>query len=989
MTVAAASLSAQGFQAGGPAPFVVRLEPPAAVRGETVRMRLRGSYLDQVDGLLFSHAEIRARRAEPATASGGSGKGEAEAKKDGGAPLQDWEITVGASVPAGLYDLRAYNARGVSAPRAFHVSSLRIVADRDPTGGQAVDLELGARCAGVIEKGDVEQFRLRAPRDARVVVECFAERIDSQLDAVLEVRSAEGRSLAFSSDRNGADPALVFDAKAGGDYVIELWDLAYEGSFPYLISVSTQPRLLAAFPQSLRQDRETEVTFYGWNLPGGVPVDGRTPDGAKEPLEALALRLPPPPADAGARSLAAPRATVLLSRGLVEASPPGIDCEPLLLALSALAPLVEKEPNDRSEDATALGTLAAPFEVWGRFDREWDQDWFTFRAEKDQALEISVDSAALGAPCDPVLLIAQSERRKEKVKRADGGEEDVERVRLRELLYLEDRQAPFDRDSGLGRRYVFGRRDPRALWKAPADGEYLVKVRSAGGGHGLTAAWRLRVDPAAPSFDLVVLHGDHHWGEGLTAPRGGSQGYEVLVERRGGFEGVVEVRAEGLPEGVECAPVFLGPGESCAALAFSARADAADWTGQVRVWGRARVDGRTLDVPAASAATVYGLRETRHPFSYVHSRFTGILPLLVRDAAPFAAKLKPPAGGAAPLVAVPGTKVSLEVEVERRGDFGGAVAIAYHGLGEKAFANENGERPAKTTMAKEKKTDRVELTVPAKAGYGEHSVVAYASSELEFPEDLSNPKAKKRKLRATFVSNPVTVKVVPPVEVEVQPPAGALALGGSLRIPFKVRRLAGVDAPVEVRLDLRGEKKGLSAKEVKLQKGEAAGQFEITSEIESSTEPLRDLSVTAKLSFAGRNFEYTVPLAFAIEREPPFGLVLVDAGKWGSLGFDLRRPQALASKSLTVSFAIVAPEGVKQVIDVAFREGEQHATVNADCSSFLKAWIEKHSGAAATGLPFFPMRVRVEAAWGKTRLAQDFVVGTPGGGNLRVARFAK
>jgi hypothetical protein len=78
--------------------------------------------------------------------------------------------------------------------------------------------------------GDVDQFRIVAQRGQRVVVECWAARIDSRLRAVLEISDSSGRRLAVNRGYFGIDPVIAFDVPEDGDYTVQVQDLIAAGS---------------------------------------------------------------------------------------------------------------------------------------------------------------------------------------------------------------------------------------------------------------------------------------------------------------------------------------------------------------------------------------------------------------------------------------------------------------------------------------------------------------------------------------------------------------------------------------------------------------------------------------------------------------------------------------------------------------------------------------------------------------------------------------
>src|SRR4029434_10192917 len=129
---------------------------------------------------------------------------------------------------------------------------------------------------------------------------------------------------------------------------------------------------------------------------------------------------------------------------------------------------------------------------------------------------------------------------------------------------------------------------------------------------------------------------------------------------------------------------------------------------------------------ALSSVMVYGGSEMRHPLGYSHSRLAHGIAAAVRGEALFSVTLEP-----TEVTATPGTKVSLTAKVTRAAGFDQPVQLAYQGLGEKAYAEDNGNRPAKSTVEKDKTEQKVEVSLKNEAGYGERGFAVYATAQID------------------------------------------------------------------------------------------------------------------------------------------------------------------------------------------------------------------------------------------------------------------
>lgn len=833
--------------AQAPAPLLEEVSPPGGVPGATVRVTLAGKHLEGLTALLFDGAGFQAAPYIPPAAAPNN------AKQSGARATAVWDVTIDASVPPGFHDVRAVSALGVSAPRAFHVSPVPLLTDGDPRDGAPPPGDALAdvlddvfedgevRIAGLIEEGEADRFRWKADRDGRVVVECFAERIDSMLDATLEVREESGRRVGLSLDHFSLDPALAFEARASAVYTIDLWDFTYRGRSPYLLSISRSPRVLFAFPPVLSGDAPAAaatVTLYGWNLPGGVIVPGDRRLLESIAVEASSFRPP-------AGQFRAYRRTCDLLGGLVETSLEALPLERIVLLRSTEPFVLELEPNDRPESAMAL-TL--PCGLSGRFDAPMDRDWFSFRAVKGEPIEIEVFSARLGAPTDPLLFLGRIEAPKKEAAEGRGA------VRTRDILFLDGRKGGFSENDSFERKFVAPSRDPVAVWTPPEDGEYVLELRNRNRQGGLAALYHLVLRPPAPSFTLVATHGENVSGEAAMVQRGGSSWVDVLVERRGGFRGAVRITAEGLPPGVSSPPVFAGPDDAFASLVFTASPDAAPWTGTVEVAGAGEWAGKAIRSVASSSVMVFGGTERRHPLQRIHSRIARSLPMAVRDPAAFSVTIDP-----VEETASRGTKVHFTARVSRREGFTEPIALSFQGLGEEAYPDDQGNRPSKVTIERGETEKAFDVTVKKDMPFGEHTFLVFATAQVEYLEDPGDPKTKKERKRTTLASNPATVhleslfRVGKPemaragaLRIEIERSA-ALASGEDLRLRVRVAAPGGKEQRAEVLFGPAERSKGILLDTGELTAGDGKGRLF----------PLR-VRLTAALPGGDLNEEYLV-----------------------------------------------------------------------------------------------------------------------------------
>jgi hypothetical protein len=281
-------------------------------------------------------------------------------------------VTLAKEVPVGIGALQLATTNGISDLRLILIDDLPAVAESgtNTTIASAQDLKLPVAVDGNCEELAFDYYTFKAKKGQRVSVEVVANRLGSPLDPVVRLLDAAGKELRYCDDdpATGSDSRVRFISPATGRYVIELRDVGYQGGpkYRYHLRVGDFPLATAPFPPGARQGTRAKVTFVGRAVDGVRPVSLRVPE--DEPRVPLNARFP------GGRA-----------SGFV------------MLATSRLPEVMEIEPNDTPERATAIPVSSV---VNGRFAKPKDRDWFEFTAGQGQRLVFSGRTRSLGSPCD-------------------------------------------------------------------------------------------------------------------------------------------------------------------------------------------------------------------------------------------------------------------------------------------------------------------------------------------------------------------------------------------------------------------------------------------------------------------------------------------------------------------------------------------------------------------------------------------------------------
>lgn len=214
-------------------------------------------------------------------------------------------------------------------------------------------------------------------------------------------------------------------------------------------------------------------------------------------------------------------------------------------------------------EATAGATLQVPCSVTGRLGSDELQDRFAFAGTKGDIRRIRVEARSLGSPLDVSLDIVD----------ANG-----------KILAAND-DLPGTPDAGLD-------------FTVPADGDYACVISDMSGQPRSPASvYRLSLVELTPSFQLTTA-------QQVVVPIAGKAELAIKAVREAGFSGEVQLRVEGLPEGVTVpAELKIPEGKNDLKITLEAAEDAASTAAMIRVIGSATVNDQTMKRIATAPAT--------------------------------------------------------------------------------------------------------------------------------------------------------------------------------------------------------------------------------------------------------------------------------------------------------------------------------------------------------------------------------------------------
>ncbi len=632
-----------------PAARLLTVFPPGGAAGSSVEVAITGSDLDEAAGLEFSDPRVTGT-----PVPGSSDR---------------FRVALPADLPEGVLDVRVRGRYGVSNPRAFAVgvASPELRWTQAPVSlEKAFELPLEAVVNGRVAPQEVLWFRFQGEAGQALGARVEARELDSRLVPDLALTDASGAELARVRRREWFD----FRLPARGTYLLRLSDSLYRGgdTHAFRLRLTSRPRIAFAVPMVLQAGKAQQVTLYGRRLPGGAPSTVLAADG--EPLEQQVLEITPPTEpEVPAATVAAlpvppitplvPEAWLWRGSGPSGARPGMLPIPPVPLALSPL-PVIAGAP-------TGLVVVTPPCEFSSLFPQRSRNSGVVFEAKKGEVFWVELTSERWGFPVDPIGVI-------QRAKSAQAAPESRDWVDVLELG---------DTEQNLGdREFPTAHRDAAARWEVPESGRYRILVRD-GFRRGDTTAqypYRLSLRRESPDFHLVAFPmpparvGEDRAIHVMPAVlrRGQTVAFRVVVFRRDGFQGDIELGAEGLPSGVRVAPTRILSGQNTGVLLLTADAEASG-SGPWRVVGRSGAGSGTRSRTASSASVVWQVPDFNNENPVVRRSRAGSVGVVSQEWAPVTIRVGTASASA------DGAAWKLPLQIERRGEFQGAFTLKVGG----------------------------------------------------------------------------------------------------------------------------------------------------------------------------------------------------------------------------------------------------------------------------------------------------------------------
>ncbi len=745
------------------------LYPPVAGVGSTSNVDVLGSGpLEEVERLVFSHpgisANLLAGETQPITGETTRAFGK-------------FTLSIPTDLPSGFYEVWAVGRHGASYPRTLWVPARPVVAAPQPPteAGPYPALTLEGVIVDRFVNAKVQRYDLSLTAGQKVRIVALDGKLDSRALSNLRVLSPAGKLVASARSEGSTGAAVEVTASEAGNYRIELRDGIYRGG------------------------DEFTYALYAEN------ADGPRLDNSANPVTDKAQLLAALKPTGGQLSPARQLAALPLARWL--------NADGAFYAL----------PTPRSEPLE----VALPCCITGSFSSQPTGEEFQFSAKKGEVYQLDVASNCLGESSDAALTIS-------KVVAAEGGPK-ITRV-------AEQDDAPA---SG-SLPYRLARRDPSLRWEVPEDATYRLAVRDQLASTPSTAGRKyvLSVRKPQPALDVLVawLYPINNQAQakpiGNNLMAGGSAAVRVLISRAEGLTGPVEIRCEGLPPGLVTTPLIIPADrdEGHLTISYPISADPAAPKPPagplpIKIKGKVLNEAQPVEAEAVPAALTW---ENIPSWNALIGRLSQQLVLHIndKDTLPVTFNI----GNETPLVMARGGKLPLPITVTRRPGGADKAVLRAQGL------------PAKVTLADvtiegNAAEAKPELVIAADAPVGETTLWFQVETKVKFrnnPQALERAEATKAALEkiaadparaaekdavaaalktatdkvnqlkdptgekdvAVFLpTNSVRLKIVEsPIETAA-PLKIEAKRGTESDHPIVIKRLFGLDSPIDVKLD--------------------------------------------------------------------------------------------------------------------------------------------------------------------------------------------
>lgn len=484
----------------------------------------------------------------------------------------------------GEHHLRLRCRTGVSYARNFWVSQFPNVAEVEPNDDfenpQKIDLNVTIEAEAKSEETDY--YQVTAKKGDRLSVEIEGLRINNitnniAIDPFVSILNKDRFEIA------SADGSALLKQES-------ILSVAIPEDGEYIVEVR----------DSAYQGRGRYRAHIG-TFPRPLAV---YPAGAKAGSEAEFKLIGDVKGDYSTRAKL-PAKTVEGSYGVFGAQGGMMPPSPNPVRVSEFDNFLETEPNNSSKEPN-LYEGALPVAFNGILEQPGDIDYFKFTAKKNQSFRFRAYANTIGSPVDPVLNIYDANMK------SIAGSDDAD-----------------------------GTKDSRVDFRAPADGEYFVRMRDMLSNGGPNFVYRIEAQPRSPAINVTMpemLRRQLQYRKQFNVPRGNYYAMVVNTSRQN-MSGELVFDMPELPEGVTWESAPIPKTVSQFPILLKAAPDAPVAGGMYKLHAKSTdPDGPVVGEFKQSLDLVRGPQNGVEYYTRLHDR----VPVAVVDEIPFSVTIEQP-----------------------------------------------------------------------------------------------------------------------------------------------------------------------------------------------------------------------------------------------------------------------------------------------------------------------------------------------------------
>ncbi|MBI3207783.1 MAG: PPC domain-containing protein [Candidatus Solibacter usitatus] len=592
--------------------------PRGGSQGTSVEVTLSGRFLNEPREIVYYGRGIRATQIR----SGAKAAEEVKAR-----------FEIAADCPPGEHVFRLRTATALTDAITFWVSPFPAVSELEKKAGEndtrekAQAVPLNSTVEGQIntgDKADRDLYSFMAKKGQRISAELESARLGTQHqgngenDLGMRILDSAGKELAKGDDSAlfVQDPVLSVLAPADGTYYVEVAQQVYV--LPrlawYRVHIGDFSRPMALFPSGGQLGEKLQLRVLG------------DPAGERTEMAELPNRV----------------GNLDYFAGTAGEQPPS----PNVLRVSSYPNVL------KAEGADPTSVPALPAALNGIYETAGAPHVFRFSAKKNENWVVRVYARTLGSPMDPKIWIRAVNGKSNILSADDARLADRGFVSMRGTWHIKDQL------------------DPVALFKTPADGEYLLGIEDTRGMASPLHVYRVEMEPARNTVYTHITSSDAYQMPrtvGMIIPQGSRWNLNVQIAPGFGneYKGDIELEAVGLPRGVQMVAGRYSKGATRMPVQFIAAGNAEQQAVPVELRAKA-ADGPPL---LSGSRQAFGLfnRPGEHPWHFV---FLEKYILAVTQPAPFHLEVDQPR-----IPLAKSGELSLKTRIVRHDGYNGPVDL--------------------------------------------------------------------------------------------------------------------------------------------------------------------------------------------------------------------------------------------------------------------------------------------------------------------------